>query len=128
MSIYRPSGGGSAGTGLSIVAYRVTAPWLEGTQDGGVPAVAGVNWYTRDAVSAWATGGGDYATALSSTLIYTPEAGWKTWDVTDFVRSWTDGSFVNNGLTLVPDASIPNVQFVSGDDTSQPGNTRRSFQ
>jgi len=67
---------------LSVAVHRVMGPWAETL----------VTWNTQPGHSAAA-----YAVADVSDLI----GGWNTWDVTDLVRQWLEGTCANHGLSLM---------------------------
>jgi len=62
---------------MNMTAYRVTAPWNEG--------------------STWQTAGNSYNTALGSTISVGTAFGWYGWDVTNIVKTWQSGT-PNYGL------------------------------
>jgi hypothetical protein len=122
LMLYKKSGGGGS-EGSSITAYPLTRAWLEGTGDG-AKTNDGATWNTSDGVTAWTTAGGDYdASAGAPTASTDTNNIWITWDVTNIVTNWVSGASANNGVILIPSASVPGQNYVSGDDTTQRANT-----
>ncbi|MBU0677996.1 MAG: DNRLRE domain-containing protein [Verrucomicrobia bacterium] len=69
--------------------HRLTQPWDE----------AEVTWNSYETGQSWSTPGGDYdGTASATTLIPGSGYEWYSWDVTDLVQDWVDGTSVNYGL------------------------------
>ncbi|MEM3445035.1 MAG: DNRLRE domain-containing protein [Thermoplasmata archaeon] len=89
--------------GLTIGAYRIMVPWLEGTGNWTVTN-DGANWYTRDGATPWTTegmgAGTDYeATPVATTTVTT--IAWYSWDITALVNGWRAGTYPNYGVVLM---------------------------
>jgi hypothetical protein len=95
--------------------FRVTQYWVEGTQDGVVLPADGVTWDSYDAINPWSVAGGDYNAVLEASTPVDPALGWHSWDVTDLVTSWADGSQQNYGLMVIGRTYVQNATFTSGD-------------
>ena len=99
----------AAGGQISIDAFRVLRPWIEGstwsadrTQDDPdsscwVEYGNGALW---DLEGAAGSNDRDQAILASSTNSGT---GWSTWNVTSGVQHWVDGDWPNDGLLLMSD-------------------------
>jgi Tfp pilus assembly protein PilX len=94
--------------------FRVTQYWVEGTQDGVTIPADGVTWDTYDAVTPWSIAGGDYNATLEASTPVDPALGWHSWDVTDLVTAWADGSQQNYGLMIKGRTYVQNATFTSG--------------
>ncbi|MFT5408799.1 MAG: putative repeat protein (TIGR01451 family) [Verrucomicrobiales bacterium] len=85
MRLNKAEGDGTVG---SVAVHRLLASWLENES----------TWNNRATGSPWTTAGGDYdltpaaVTAMGGT-------GFHTWDLTNLVQDWIDGT-ENNGLLL----------------------------
>jgi hypothetical protein len=95
--------------------FRLTQYWVEGALDGVTIPADGVTWDTYDAVNPWSTAGGDYNATLEASTPVDPALGWHSWDVTDLVTSWADGSQQNYGLMIKGRTYVQNAVFTSGD-------------
>ena len=100
----------------TIVVYRVTTPWVEGTQGGGLNN-SGATYNNSNVSTPWTTPGGDYhpAAVASLTLIL---PGWSSWDVTSLMQGWSAGSYPNYGMILVPTTSDVFASFESDDESN----------
>jgi hypothetical protein len=78
------------GVSPTLSAYRVTAAWTE----------TAVTWNSRTAAQAWATTGGDHATAESSVVASAATFGWLAWDVTAMTGMWRSNSASNFGVMV----------------------------
>jgi len=107
----------SAGTPSEVAeigAYRLTASWVEGTGDG-TQTYDGVTWSNRSSTATWTTAGGDY-NAIAFALTNVTVVGSYSWNVTNLVRGWVNGTWTNNGLILVNTAAgINKKTFTSSD-------------
>jgi hypothetical protein len=76
---------------LNMDIHAVTAPWNE----------LQVTWNSAATGTPWATPGGDFAALVYATsTANAPSFAPITWDVTDLVGEWYDGSLDNHGLLL----------------------------
>ena len=112
LQLYKPNSGTPV-TGETLSVYRLSRAWNEGTLVGGSPA-NGATWRTANGSANWTSQGGDYDTSYAVTIPYDKNQGWKTWDVTDMVKSWLSGTYPNNGMIVIPSAGIPNVSYNGG--------------
>lgn len=75
--LYRSSGFGNS---LNVTIQRITSNWSESNVTGlNMPSVSTVDW------------------AFTSVA---PTATWVSWNVTNLVRSWINGTYPNNGFAL----------------------------
>jgi len=91
--------------------YNLTGRFLDGNSPDGVPfltadlgppevsAGTGVTWRTRDGSTAWARSGSDYELSPVATATV-PSTGWASWNVTDLVQTWSNGTLPNVGVIL----------------------------
>ncbi len=98
----------------TIVVYRVTTPWIEGTKTGSPSTISAT--YNTAGATLWTTPGGDYDPAAVASLTNIMQ-GWNSWDVTSLVQGWSSGSFSNYGMILVPTTIDVYAEFVSKDDS-----------
>jgi type II secretory pathway pseudopilin PulG len=103
----------SPGSG-SIGVYRVTSSWQEGAQSPGGKG-PGATWDLRDTGLSWTTPGGDYD--VNAVAVSPPPSGvgWVTWDISALVNDWITGTYSNNGVLLLPEASNTDAYFQSSD-------------
>jgi hypothetical protein len=97
----------ASGGQITIDAYRVLQPWIEGTtwsadrtQDNPDSAC----WIEYGNGTQWsvegASGANDRAQDIMASAINSG-IGWSTWDLTSAVQNWVNGDWANNGLILV---------------------------
>jgi hypothetical protein len=98
--------------------FRLTQYWAEGSLDGGAQTADGVTWDNYDAVNPWSVAGGDYNAVLEASTPVDPALGWHSWDVTDMVTGWADGSWQNYGLIIKGRTYVQNATFTPGDGTT----------
>jgi hypothetical protein len=99
----------AAGGQITINAYRVLQPWIEGSalsQNRTVDNPDSACWIEYGGGVPWgiagASGSGDRAQdILASTT--NSGTGWYTWNITSAVQRWVDGDWANNGLILKSD-------------------------
>ena len=109
----------SKGTGSPTVdIYGITQPWAEGTKNGQNVPADGATWDTYDGTNNWATAGGDFDSSIiwASTAVPTNNR-WYTWDVTDLVKDWFDGS-PNYGFLLRRNSSTGTTSFATSDNSN----------
>ena len=93
----------------TISIYRVTNTydWREGGRnlDG-----ATWNYVERETQTRWNTAGGDYdPTAITSKDYSIPKnSEYQTYDLTNEVQGWSDGSIMNNGILMIMDGARAN--------------------
>ncbi|UCE37668.1 MAG: DUF2341 domain-containing protein, partial [Thermoplasmata archaeon] len=105
--LYRSSGNSFSS---NIYVHRLTQSWTE----------LDSNWNTYDGTNSWATLGGDYDSTEESSTTVPPVNGWYSWDITDLVKGWVNGTYPNYGMLLradYDDANDPNPYFRSSDYT-----------
>lgn len=108
---------GVPGDTAEIGVYRITNSWVEGTGSGS-QTNDGVTWNNRSGTQTWTTAGGDYdAAAFTKTNVTV--VGYYTWDITNLMRGWINGTWTNNGLILADTANgISRKSFTSGDGSN----------
>lgn len=106
-----------SGTG-SLAVHRMTRKWTEGTAIGPANPPDGASWNGPDPARTWATAGGEFEAQAVATRPYTATLGWKTWDITSLVDGWAAGVLPNYGLVLRGVGDVQNVQFYSGDEST----------
>ncbi|MFA5896617.1 MAG: DNRLRE domain-containing protein [Thermoplasmata archaeon] len=91
--------------------YNLTGRFLDGNSPDGAPLLTaglgplenvtgtGVTWRSRDGGFLWASPGSDYE-GLPAATATTGAGGWLSWNVTDLVQSWANGSLPNAGVLL----------------------------
>jgi len=91
---------------MTIDAYRLLQPWIEGTldyQDRRVDDPDSACWAESGFGIPWDEGGaGGSFDRDPSILAVTTNAGdgWYSWDITSAVQHWIDGDWANDGLIL----------------------------
>jgi hypothetical protein len=93
-------------------AHRLQESWTEG----------GVTWLNRNSTTAWSTFGGDFAASTDSAIAGTSTYVWISWNITEDVRGWYNGTYPNYGTLIKDSAEDTNVEihFVSRDNTTDP--------
>ncbi|MBI3960144.1 MAG: DNRLRE domain-containing protein, partial [Chloroflexi bacterium] len=86
----------------TVSAYRLTAPWTEGTGIETAPEPDGATYTLAAPGIPWATPGGDFdATGIASTVVPAfTFPGWIDWDLTGLMRQWASGAVPNYGVIL----------------------------
>jgi hypothetical protein len=75
---------------LSVGVHHVTSPWTVST-----------TWNEADTGVPWNAPGGDFAAASDATATVGGTSGVSsTWDLTNLVQSWVNGSVTNDGMLL----------------------------
>ena len=101
-----------------VKAHRLTADWDQGSAN----ASTGVsNWTQRLASPAtnWTTAGGDYhATAAAGITTTGSTAGTYTFNLTNLVQSWVNGTYTNHGVILLNDPGFAGVSWRSKEWTT----------
>jgi len=67
----------------------------------------------------WNTPGGDFNNSVKSNIEVGQANAWYSWDVTQIVQNWIDGTWDNDGFILMPDfkpTGINWVRFASSDN------------
>ena len=107
----------SAGIGNPVTAnlHYVIAQWDE----------LQVTWNDRLTGVAWATGGGDFAPRIISTIDIDNNVGWRAWNITQLIDLWHRGRLTNYGLIIeAPNPGATSTKtFYSSDYVADP--TRR---
>ena len=102
---------GSNSKNATTYVHRMTQSWTE----------SGSNWNTYDGSNAWSTVGGDYDAQIEDTaIVQTGINGWYSWNVTNLVRSWKNGTNPNYGMIFVPQYYSSWAEFCSSDYTIDP--------
>ncbi len=106
--------------------YNLTGRFLDGNSPDGAPLLSaslgpleapigtGVTWRTRDGNTAWAQAGSDYDPSPRATAVM-PSTGWVSWNVTDLVQEWSNGTMPNVGILLkAQDESLSGLMAFGG--------------
>jgi hypothetical protein len=119
LMLYKSGGAGGSG-GSTITAYPLTRTWVEGTLVGENIPADGVTWNTTNGTTAWTAPGGDYDASAGVAIASTGSNDvWLSWDISSLVGNWVSGATANHGVILIPSATVPGQDYVSGDDTAQ---------
>jgi hypothetical protein len=93
---------------------RITTDWVEGSSDGGIGA--GATWLARDGLLLWSSLGGEMdPRVFATTAIASGTTGWASWDISELVQGWADGSYPNYGLAVLAGSGTTNLSFNSSD-------------
>ncbi len=97
---------------------RVTTAWDEGTGNGDITK-DGATWKNASGAKEWTTSGGDFDSKIWATTTITEASRYFTWDVTELVRSWANGTYANYGLLVRTDTFNSGITtFPSGDNAN----------
>jgi hypothetical protein len=97
----------SKGSGTpDIIVYRVNNSWTED----------GTTWNSRNGTENWDTAGGDYDTIVWANTTLTDVNLWASWNITDLVQNWVNGTYTNYGMILRDMTDSTNIwKFASSD-------------
>ena len=106
----------------SFGMHRITQAWTEGLGGCG-GSTAASNWNQRQTGTSWASAGGSFGAAESTTSVGSDAQ--YSWDVKNLVMGWQNGSIANNGVLLkMVNEGIDNekkfASFEEGDATKRP--------
>jgi hypothetical protein len=92
---------------LTVGVYRVVRPWDNDT----------VNWLYADHETFWgypgAASSSDRSLTAETTTLLAEVGGWWSFEITNLVRDWLDGTYANEGLIIcAADTDWPTVEFV----------------
>ncbi len=110
LNLYQTAYSGHGGVANVL---RVENAWEEGTGTGG--NTPGSGWLNRDRFRAWDRPGGDLSAQIFATAAVASGPRWISWDITELLQGWVDGSYPNYGLAVVPGSSHTAVVFASSD-------------
>ncbi|HBA53579.1 MAG TPA: hypothetical protein DCZ04_03740 [Syntrophorhabdus aromaticivorans] len=106
------------GDNITINAHRMLRTWIEGTLDAqdrrldNPPSSCWTEWGNRQL---WQRAGASGAADRDSAVLCSASGGgtgWYSWDVTELVANWANGTWPNHGLILVPsDENIVNIKY-----------------
>ena len=82
---------------ITIKAYRLTSPWIESE----------TTWKNTTSSQDWSTIGGDYA-ELEDSLQFSNVSVLYNFTITNLVRGWVNGSYINYGIILISDDAPSN--------------------
>ncbi len=113
LELYHTSANVPAGMSRTVDLFRVTTPWIEGTNNGKPITAAGQNGATglnaaeysgnEGQTRAWSAngmaGGADFDPAAECHAAV-QGTGWQSWDITALVSRWVRGTQPNHGVTL----------------------------
>lgn len=96
-----------AGAPAAVSVHRLLQSWT-------APLAS---WNLARAAMPWTTPGGDYDSGNIAVTTVTAATSYS-WDITDLVDGWSNGTFPNNGLLLKPDGPMSGTRFASLDSTT----------
>jgi hypothetical protein len=98
---------GSGGV-ASVDVHRATTSWAE----------LQANWNNATSSTPWTSPGGDWDTMVEDTAVIDAAVpGPTTWDVTNLVAAWLDGTYDNDGIVLLGSADVNHADFTTSDDS-----------
>ena len=113
LELYRSDG--DSASEMTIAAFRVTGPWVEGTGWGLDPPFSGdgVTWQSASPGVPWSSPGGEHDTSTDyghgangiAGQVQLPSGlsnGWVRLDITPLVAAWSSGRVMNHGLLIRP--------------------------
>jgi hypothetical protein len=112
LGLYANNSNGSASD--SLIVYRVTRAWTEGTGASG----SGATWNRADGSVNWTSGGGDYDSATGIATVLPGVSGWNSFDATQHVVEWVAGTQPNHGMLVAGGSGVNNGKFASGDESN----------
>jgi hypothetical protein len=98
-------------TPIAVDVNQVTTPWTAAT-----------TWNAADTGSPWTTAGGDFAAPAAATATVGGSTGvTTTWNLTQLVQGWANGSIPNDGMLLTssPAANVLHFATTSAPQTSE---------
>lgn len=112
-------------TSMTINTYRILKPWIEGTQqteDRNLDTPPSCCWVEYGNNIPWDTPGADASTDRSLTAISSTTGagiGWYSWDLTNAVQNWSDGSWSNEGVILISsDEATDDLKYFTPSESS----------
>jgi hypothetical protein len=115
LGLYLDSYGGQPGGTFNV--HSMKAAWVEGTGYGSATQ-DGATYATSDGATAWTWPDVRSPAVAASTVVSPSGAGWHSWDVTELVQDWADGTAANHGLVVVGSAEVRDAYFVGGSGTA----------
>ncbi|MBW2980810.1 DNRLRE domain-containing protein [Candidatus Woesearchaeota archaeon] len=105
------------GTGSPVInIYRINNSWTEGTGTGEVTD-DGATWNSRNGSVDWDDQGGDYDETIWANYTLVDRYIWVSFNITELVQKWVNGSYPNQGLMLKSVTSGTNIwKFASSDN------------
>lgn len=101
-----------------INVSRINTTWEEGTGTGSITN-DGATWNNASGAKRWTTSGGDFDPTVWATTTITGANQYYGWDVTELVRSWTNGTYTNYGLLIrTATANSGITTFASSDNAN----------
>ena len=88
-----------------VTIHNVTKDWGEGN----------ANWTESNSGINWANSGGDFDSTISASATTPSAQDWVSWDISDLVTDWVNGTSANYGLMLGTTESGKSTQFSSTD-------------
>jgi hypothetical protein len=92
---------------VQLNVHRITRDWEEGTKG---YHDNGATWNTYDGVNSWNTPGGDFDPLIIASRIVKTQNQYYSWDVTDLVIAWKQGSYENYGMILKGEDEQSDIQ------------------
>ena len=106
----------SSGTGTNpITVQRVNQSWIEGTGTGQT-TYDGVTWNNRSGSELWDIAGGDFDPFVWTTTNISTVGTYYTWDITELVQNWVNGTYPNYGIILKGENGHGQWHFASSDN------------
>ncbi|MGY4884634.1 MAG: right-handed parallel beta-helix repeat-containing protein [Nanobdellota archaeon] len=96
----------TSGTNIPINIQRINQSWAEGE----------VTWNNRSSTGAWDSAGGDFSPFVWATNNVSTADSFYTWDVTQLVQNWINGTYPNYGIILMAGEGNGQWQFASSDN------------
>jgi hypothetical protein len=111
---------------ITINAFRLLRPWIEGTQlsaDRNFDTPPSCCWIEYGNNVPWGSAGADASTDRSFAITSSATGsgtGWYTFDVTDAVEYWLNGSWANNGLILISsNEAVHDFKYFTSSESSK---------
>ena len=92
-----------------VEVRRLNSSWTE----------LNVTWDSRNETNNWTITGGDFDLTIYDNISVDNTIGWKTWNVTNLVQEWVNGTYSNYGILLkTKTANVATFKtFASSDNT-----------
>lgn len=97
LSIYQRRQSNSSTPELGV--YPAVSAWTEGSGNGNATG-DGASWDTRDGVTPWTTGGGDFDAVVATAVAPGVRRVWVDFDIAALTQEWVDGARVNDGFFI----------------------------
>jgi hypothetical protein len=103
----------------TVYVHRINQSWTEGTGTGQNTG-NGATWNSRNGSVNWNSAGADFDTAIWANTAVPDSANiWASWNITNLVQNWINGTYPNYGMLLKTNTTAANVwTFASSDNTN----------